>query len=140
MARQLAEQGRAVDLVLLLDSHARHKGKEPRDDEILLEIARVRELAGIAPETMAKGVRTIVKQFRANMRAARRYVPGHYGGRVALLRASDARWPGDYGWSRYCTRLEVHDIPGEHRTLLAQPHVTRLAAILRERFPWIEHS
>ncbi len=164
MARQLAQLGRRPDLVILLDSYAAHKSKEPDDEDILLEIARVQALArglelqmdrrrlrrlkgpdralliaehmnqhsGLSPETIAGELRTIHQRFRTDMRAARRYVPGYYGGRVALLRASARRWSGDHGWSAICPNLELHDIPGGHRTLLTQPHVAAVVGMMRE--------
>jgi amino acid adenylation domain-containing protein len=163
MARQFADQGRPVDLVVLLDSRAEHKGDDPDDVEILLEIARVQALArgveinlktrklrrleahhramfiaaqmnresGARLETIATDLRTICQQFQSNMRAARRYSPHMYRGRVALVRASDGGGPWDCGWSRYCAQVEVLDVPGSHRTMIAQPHVATLAATLR---------
>jgi amino acid adenylation domain-containing protein len=176
MARQLARQGKRVDSVLLLDSYANHKSKEPGEEDILLEIARVRALAcgvelrldrarlrrlkaydpalaiasqidrdpGIEPETIAAELRTILQRFRADMRAAQRYKPGYYGGRVVLLRTSAHRWSGDHGWSRVCPGMEVREIPGAHRTLLGQPYVAGLVGIMRDALTaqkvslWIE--
>jgi amino acid adenylation domain-containing protein len=164
MACQLASHGKRVDSVFLLDSYANHKSKEPGEEDILLEIARVQALArgvelrldrarlrrlkaydpalaiasqmdrepGVEPETIAAELRTILQRFRADMRAARRYKPGCYGGRVVLLRTSAHRWSGDHGWSRVCPGVEVRDVPGTHRTLLAQPHVAALVRIMRD--------
>ena len=164
MARQLAERGRPVDRVFLLDSHAKQKKKEPDEMEILIEIARVHALArgvdarfdsrrlrhlnahegalliaaqmksdpGVSPETIAMELRTILRRFRSDMRVARRYVPGYHPGRVVLLRTSASVWSGDHGWSRLCAHLEICDVPGTHRTLLAQPNVAVLARTLRE--------
>jgi thioesterase domain-containing protein len=164
MARQLASAGRTVGSVLLLDSYASHKGREPGEEEILLEIARVQALArgaelrmdhkrlrrlkahdpalmiashmghdpALQPETVALELRTILRRFRADMRAARRYVPGYYGGRVVLLRTAARLWSGDHGWSGVCGSLEIHNVPGSHQTLLAQPHVKALVERIRE--------
>jgi thioesterase domain-containing protein len=153
-----------VDLVFLLDSHAKQKNKEPDETGILIEIARVHALArgiearfdsdrlrrlntydgalliaaqmntdpGVSPETVAMELRTIVQRFRSDLRAARRYEPGYYPGRVVLLRTSASVWSGDHGWSRLCANLEIYDVPGTHRTLLAQPNVVVSARTLRE--------
>ncbi len=164
MARQLAEQGRPVDLVFLLDSHTKQKNKETDETGILIEIARVHALArgiearfdssrlrglnahdsalriaaqmhsdpDISPETLARELQAIHQRFRADMRTARQYLPGYYPGRVVLLRTSASVWSGDRGWARLCAHLEIYDVPGTHRTLLAQPNVALLARTLRE--------
>ncbi len=164
MGRQLAGAGETVEVVALIDSHAEHRGKEPQEEEILLEIARVQALArgaalkvdrrmlrsmrgrdgallvaselergsGVAPETIARELRTIVQRFRSDIRAGRRYSPGVYSGRVALLRTPGALWIRDNGWTRLCPALEIYPIAGAHRTVLAQPHVADLGNRLRD--------
>jgi len=164
MARQLADRGQRPGLVVLLDSHARQEGEEPRELEIMLEIARVQALgrgielhlsprklrrldpqtcamaiaaqlangSAFRPETIAMELREIVQHFRSNMRAARRYLPGYYDGRVVLLRAGRAGRSGDHGWSGLCAQVEMRDIAGEHRTFLAQPFAPGTANILRK--------
>ncbi len=170
MARQLARDGRAPELVVLLDSHLTHERQDPDDSDILLEIGRVQALArgvefrlkgrklrrlephlramliaaqinresGTKLETIAAALRTTLQQFRANMTAAHRYAPREYDGRVvlmrALVRAAEGRQAGDYGWSRCCPNLRICDVPGTHRSMLTQPHVTALSRSLRELF------
>jgi amino acid adenylation domain-containing protein len=67
--------------------------------------------------------------------AARHYVPGTYDGRVILFRARERSFtPDDPGerWRDLVTGgIEVHDIPGDHLSLLAEPNVQRLADELR---------
>jgi thioesterase domain-containing protein len=169
MARQLTDAGDTVEVVALIDCHAEHKGSEPEEDDILLEIARVQALAkgaalridrrvlrraralnsafrdsaflvaseledssGVAPETIARELRTIVQRFRSDIRAGRRYKAGPYSGRVALFRAPGSLWIRDNGWGRRCPALEIYPIPGAHRTILNQPHAAGLANQLRE--------
>ncbi len=31
------------------------------------------------------------------------------------------------GWNKYCDKIEVHDVPGNHFTMLRPPHVKVLA-------------
>src|ERR1035438_3074095 len=58
------------------------------------------------------------------------YIPGHYSGRVVLLRAESiqSRTRGDpaLGWRHVTSNLEVHPIPGDHHTCLTE-HVKTLA-------------
>lgn len=38
----------------------------------------------------------------------------------------------DNGWSRWMPRLEVHEVPGDHDSMVLEPNVRRLGALLRE--------
>lgn len=73
---------------------------------------------------------------QATTAATRAYRPGPYGGRVDLIRASaqDSRlaYEPHVGWGR-CAEggLRIHDVPGDHVTLLSQPWVMPLAERLR---------
>ncbi|MBV8199718.1 MAG: hypothetical protein JOZ15_03750, partial [Acidobacteria bacterium] len=81
--------------------------------------------------------------FEANFRRARRYVGGPCAAPLLLLKAAEdgaprARGNGreaDLGWGRLAGgRIEVVEVPGDHYTLLREPHVQTLASRLRERF------
>jgi len=66
----------------------------------------------------------------AYSRAARRYFPQGYAGRVALFRAEEfpTRRP-DLGWSDLLPKLEVVVVPGDHYTCITR-HVTAFGARL----------
>jgi thioesterase domain-containing protein/glycosyltransferase involved in cell wall biosynthesis len=78
--------------------------------------------------------------YRAHRRALRGYEPGPYAGPVALFRTAgtppQARFSPEvdqdtWGWSALATgRLAVRIVPGDHDTLLAEPYVRELAAVL----------
>jgi thioesterase domain-containing protein len=79
-------------------------------------------------------LRRLLRVFRANVRAGRQYVPAPYPGRVTLFRACDAPANGGdptLGWGALSAQVDVEDAPGNHLTLLAEPHVQALAARLR---------
>jgi len=91
-------------------------------------------------------LRRVVAVFRANVRAFRAYVPRPYGGRITLFRAmppaaAAAAAPAagdappaspDLGWGRVgAAAVACHEVPGDHVTLLAEPHVRVLARQLR---------
>jgi len=71
----------------------------------------------------------------ASQRALRDYAPGRYGGRVTLLRSASCppwilRDPLD-GWGPLAGGgVEVHELPGTHTSLYAEPHVRVLARVL----------
>jgi thioesterase domain-containing protein len=75
---------------------------------------------------------------RAFLRAEHGYRPRPYPGRLRLLRASDvsplvAQVGPDLGWAGLATDgIEVFDVPGTHHTLVTEPNVQVVAAVLEE--------
>ena len=76
--------------------------------------------------------------YLSTVRAVENYRPPASPVPVALLRAARAG-EGEgpetaAGWSRLSTvELDVREVPGDHLTMLREPHVSALAEILRER-------
>jgi amino acid adenylation domain-containing protein len=69
---------------------------------------------------------------RVNRRADRDYVPQVYPGRMTLFRAMEQlpEWEHDpqLGWEDLATGgLVIHDVPGNHLTLIQEPNVRALA-------------
>ena len=73
------------------------------------------------------------RRHRAYRRAVLGYIPGHYSGRVVLLRTDDllSRAPNDptAGWRHVASQLEVCAIPGDHYTCITE-HLESLAGCL----------
>ncbi|MBD2112495.1 MULTISPECIES: non-ribosomal peptide synthetase [Cyanophyceae] len=71
----------------------------------------------------------------ANSQATNDYVPQPYSHAIALFRAaeqSDASQPDEtLGWSELVKDIQLHEVPGNHLSLLKQPHVQVLAEQLR---------
>ncbi|MES1242513.1 MAG: hypothetical protein ABUT39_12940, partial [Acidobacteriota bacterium] len=71
-----------------------------------------------------------------NTLAAKRYVPDRYPDRVTVFRASDVppevSQPSDLGWGRISGEpVDIHAVPGDHITMLAEPNVNELARRLK---------
>jgi len=70
--------------------------------------------------------------FEANLKAKNSYVPQPYSGHILFFRASDPiqKVPVrlDSKWRQLVSELEVHDIPGNHFTMLSHPDNVRLLA------------
>ena len=68
--------------------------------------------------------------------AAKHYTPQPYTSAATLFRAreKDAIFLLDpaLGWSGLIERLEIREVPGDHTTMLAQPHVRTLALELKQ--------
>ncbi len=73
--------------------------------------------------------------YRVNLRALKFYRAECYPGRVTLFNASEvdpAILPDpEYGWPGLAQEIEVHLVPGNHDTMLAEPHVAVLAEKIR---------
>jgi thioesterase domain-containing protein len=79
--------------------------------------------------------------------AVRRYRRAPYPGRAVLLRCREQfAFMGDtladpsYGWGRLVAELDIADVPGDHVSVLSEPHVDALAAALRVRLAGQQHT
>ncbi|MFL6196330.1 MAG: thioesterase domain-containing protein [Thermoanaerobaculia bacterium] len=83
-------------------------------------------------------LRRLLRVYKTNVLAFRRYAPRPYPGPITLIRAEKAAFdPGlgpDLGWEKLSPQpVDRLDVPGDHITLLAEPHVRTLAERLRTR-------
>jgi len=103
--------------------------------ERVLERAKAR---GLLPSDIGLAeVRCLLEVLRSNLRALRRYLPASYPGRVTLFRAALGTAPrpdATYGWRSLATGgVEVHEVPGDHYSIVREPHVRVLSDLLRAR-------
>ncbi|HET9209872.1 MAG TPA: thioesterase domain-containing protein, partial [Thermoanaerobaculia bacterium] len=89
-----------------------------------------------AGEDGLRQLRRLLAVYKTNTRIYRSYPPRPYPGPVTLFRAAgavlDSRLGADLGWGRLTPRpVTVHEVPGDHITLLAEPNVGALAGRLR---------
>ena len=97
------------------------------------------EKAGVAARWLGRTVKTQYEERRvpkpiriinaANYAALREFVPRRYDGNVVLFRAGDPPSRDRFlGWGNVpCAGLEVIPIPGDHLTVLKEPHVRTFA-------------
>jgi len=77
----------------------------------------------------------MLRVFSANSQAAYRYVPKAYPNNITLFKASEPSGDEDStsGWSELAAGgVEVHQVPGNHLTMLREPHVQVVAKQLRK--------
>lgn len=71
----------------------------------------------------------------ANSQAAYDYVPQPYSQAITLFKVaeqSDANQLDEtLGWSELVKNIQLHEVPGNHLSLLKQPHVQVLAQQLK---------
>ncbi len=72
----------------------------------------------------------------ANVHARDSYVPGPYGGHLVLFRTRAPRAgvldTPSMGWEGLVPGVELHDVPGTHYNLFAEPQIGILGAAMRE--------
>jgi aspartate racemase len=151
MAQQLSAGGEEVALVALLDSYP---GNVKPGTHPLLDLLRHPQLLFIdLPFKAAEIARRTVKEGRVNPALKRvtqqnfanadRYVLRPYAGTVALFRAAEKFWRGSdpyMRWAALAARLEIHEVPGDHRGILYEPRVAHLAEHLRTCIDQISSS
>lgn len=75
--------------------------------------------------------------FIGNMRAVFNYRPEPYTGRIDLFQAQEPivkpRFLPYREWCRMCSDVQLHVAPGDHLSMMHQPHVASLAELLRPR-------
>lgn len=100
----------------------------------------------LPPEAGIKQVRGLLQVFKANFQACDRYQPRKvYPTPITLFRAEEIhsedtgsevsfqlQQEPTWGWNQVCVEpVDLHVIPGDHITMLAEPHVQVLAQRLR---------
>ncbi|MER9209683.1 amino acid adenylation domain-containing protein [Mesorhizobium sp. M0771] len=95
--------------------------------------------AGNVPEMGETQLNNILAVAEANKIALREYTPRFNDSRSVLfaarkgLRTSTNEPDGDLGWKQFArARLEIHEVPGDHYTMVAPPHVRVLATKLKD--------
>jgi amino acid adenylation domain-containing protein len=81
-------------------------------------------------------IRPMLRVFHANSQATLNYVPQVYPQRITLFRtsvqSSIAERDLTIGWSEIALKgVEIHNIPGNHLTMLRKPHIQVLAEQLK---------
>lgn len=143
MARQLLSAGEQVSLLALIDSGPALAAATARERERALEPAAflrhlgrppAGERAHTTPSTVAaEGLDELYALYRDNVSALADYRAGRFAGRVTLFRP---RFPllaedHDLGWADYAAGgVDILPTPGDHYSVLEEPHVRRLARLL----------
>ncbi len=89
-----------------------------------------------APKSTRAIVGQVSRVLLQHIRASLAYSPLTYSGPLTIFRTTEqAKQHGqDLGWGRLLqSSMTTIDIPGEHMTLLRDPHVSSVAAILKEQ-------
>ena len=166
MARQLQQEGREIEPLLLLDTHLPDSGLDPErmsPRQLLAALAlqlgiepnglaaeqekldgdaagqlqplleRAHDLGAVPVDFGLADLRRIHGVFLANLRAAASYRPQPLEGRIVLFRAGP-RGVDPVLWQPLAGGgLEVVNAPGDHYSMLREPHLDPLVSQLREK-------
>ena len=165
MAQQLLAQGESILMLALLDTipetaddpnWADKPGMEYGLDLSLEELSRLGPdqqlpylwqhalklglIESSVPMQFAHQVLDDLKRiFHHHMVLTDHYVVRPYPGRITLIRPSDAPFavstPHDRGWGRLAAGVDVHFVPGQHHSMVKEPHVQELARVLQACLP-----
>ncbi len=107
-------------------------------------LEKLRRANLMPPDAGQQMIRSLLEVQKASHQALTHYVPQVYRGKITLLRASQVlvedsggvfsqsfRQPA-LGWRELTTEpIEIHEVPGDHVTMLAEPYVQVLANKLK---------
>jgi amino acid adenylation domain-containing protein len=137
-----------LDPVTFLIEFALHSGLDIRAEQIV-SLPYEQQLGLVLDKAKQSGVfsadanlaefgkvfRNYSRVFEANIRATRKYEPRPAPGRLVLFRAADIAASVAYEprmhWRDLASTVEVHDVPGDHYTILREPQVKTLAKSLQ---------
>lgn len=154
IARQLQVQGQKIALLALFDTISpiynqfslRNQISNHFEQGFYFTLARIQHRARLlaarwlkqqtqnAPASDRTYSNIRIQVESANKQALRAYLPQAYLLQVTLFRAINqpvgASWYADahLGWGKLAKGVEVHDVPGDHLSLMGEPDVQVLAA------------
>ena len=101
------------------------------EERLQVLFAAARKAGILSEEADVTYLERVFQVYSAHVQAILDYTPRAYSGQTVLFRASDG-FGNDMddqtlGWQRYAASLEVQEVPGDHYTMLTQPHVKVLA-------------
>ncbi|GAA5074792.1 non-ribosomal peptide synthetase [Streptomyces similanensis] len=123
------ELGRAADRRLEIDPDELRTVPPERLTEELLSRAAAADV--LPPDTATGQLSRLMAVFNANVRAVRGYPLTPWDGPLTAVRAAEEPHSPVTGWQRLLDRpLRIHDVPGDHYTMMRPPHVPALAELL----------
>ncbi|MET0647733.1 MAG: amino acid adenylation domain-containing protein, partial [Pyrinomonadaceae bacterium] len=105
------------------------------DEQVERVLERAKKAHLLPPEVGALWLRRLLELHRNSLSAVLDYEPAIYPGRITLFRAGRGAArdsaPDDWGWGRLSAEpVSIHAVPGDHHTMLSEPHVQTLARLL----------
>ncbi|MBN4004268.1 non-ribosomal peptide synthetase [Nostoc sp. LPT] len=142
----LTEFAKALEIVFAKNLDISYETLQPLEpkEQLKCVLQRFQMVNILPPDVQTTQLNNLVQVFKANHLVD--YLPQQvYPTRITLLRASEAsveeptsQFPSEilqdtaWGWSKFsCEPVDIHFVPGNHITMMTQPHVQILAEQLR---------
>ena len=107
------------------------------DEQLAYLLREAKSAAVLLPDIELTDMRRLYDIFKGNVRAMSNHSPHAVHSVVTLLTASEGiSSPGHddaRGWNDFAAAIDVYPLPGNHFTMMREPHVKILAALLGER-------
>ncbi|MEH2355880.1 amino acid adenylation domain-containing protein [Nostoc sp.] len=146
-ARWLIELIKAVEVSLSTNIDISYNILQslPEKEQLKHVLQHLKMVNMLPPNAEITQMKNMVQALKANSLSLINYVPEQiYPGRITLLRASETpperlvskfseiSQDSTWGWSEYsCEPVDIHFVPGNHITMMAEPHVQILAERLK---------
>ncbi|AUB43294.1 Non-ribosomal peptide synthetase component F (plasmid) [Nostoc flagelliforme CCNUN1] len=104
------------------------------DEQLNYFLARLKTAEILPPQATLEQVNGFLKVYKANTKANCAYMPQEaYHNQVTVFRAQEELCDNpSMGWDKYSLKsVETYEVPGEHITMMAEPHVQVLAKHLK---------
>jgi thioesterase domain-containing protein len=106
------------------------------EEQLALILEEARKTGNLPAGVGIDSLRLLREVFRVNVLAMRGYAPQPFDGKVTLLKAEggvgDREQAPDMGWAEWARGgVEIHLVPGNHYSLVREPHVPVLAETLK---------
>jgi thioesterase domain-containing protein len=114
-----------------LRSKAKYKRQVELDNRM-----RFRQAGENVDPQQRRWLERLEQVYNANLAALDTYRSAPYPGKIILFNALE-RDPGilpdpNYGWTGLANDIEIHEVAGNHDTMLAEPNVSSLATAIRK--------
>ena len=146
----LRKSGKSKEEAALLSGFARDMGisfeqfaistdeleKLPPEEQLDYVMEKGREAGVVPADVDLPVIERLYEVFKNNHQALRSYVPNHYRGQAALFKTEERLVADEndptLGWGKVVEALELQSVPGNHYTIVREPHVKALAERLRD--------
>jgi thioesterase domain-containing protein len=110
------------------------------DEQISAAFAEVREAGFLPPEVALEDFQRWLQGCQTRVQQVLRYRPTPFNGRIILIKTFESEQKSElsndldpgFGWQELATEgLEIHTIKGSHYTVVLEPYVAELAAVIK---------
>ena len=161
MATQLQAQGEKVSFLAFLDIYdlsldetlsddlslfmgffgghltvsSTHLKQLDSNQQLIYAMEQAKQLKFLPPDFQLAQVHRLLNVSKCHGIAIANYIPQHYKGQITLFQALEGIAATSnnptQGWENLADNVELHWVPGDHRTMLISPHVQILAEKLQ---------